>query len=88
MTTEKGNKQLELAGFILTCVTFVITLVTAIAVYKQTTNYFKLERTSYFIERFNQTELVEARRIVDDWIDSKDTAHQLFKRARLVRVER
>lgn len=63
------------------CATFLVTLVAAIAVYRQTTRHFALERSTHFIERFNGPELVTARETVDSWLKSGEEAGKLFKRA-------
>ena len=73
---------LRLAELIILGLTLAVTLVTALAVYHQTSKYFTSERTSYYIERFNRTEIVEARDVTDRWLETKESPKELYDRAK------
>jgi hypothetical protein len=79
MTTfERKAVVLELA---ILAVTLIITSILGFAVFRQTTNHFAIQRTTYMIERFNQKELVDARDITDTWLRKKENAKALLDRA-------
>ena len=51
----------------------IITTVTGAGVYYQASRHFAIQRTSYMIERFNEKELVDARDVTDQWLDTKES---------------
>jgi len=59
----------------------VITTITSAGVYYQASRHFAIQRTSYMIERFNEKELVDAREVTDNWLNTKEDAKSLMARA-------
>ena len=77
---QKNAHSQKLAELVIPAITLVITFMAALAVYYQTQKYFTAERTSYYIERFNSTELVEAREVVDNWLSTGESPRDLYTR--------
>lgn len=75
---ERKAATIELA---ILAVTLIITSVLGSAVYYQTRSISTLQRTTYMIERFNQSELVDAREVVDRWLSTKEAPKALLDRA-------
>ena len=75
------NRRHHIAELAVLGLTLAVTLFASAYVYRQTQRHFEVERTTYFIERFNRSELVKTRRAVDLWLDSGESAETLFQRS-------
>lgn len=72
-------KQFEIVFVILS---LLATVVFAYWTVRQATHHFELERTSQFVMRFNSPEMVELRNDVDDWLETGESASDLYERSR------
>ena len=61
--------------------TLIVTTTVGLGIYYQTTRNFDIERTTYMSERLNTKELVDAREVTDNWLDTKEDAKSLMNRA-------
>jgi hypothetical protein len=75
---ERKAVVVELA---ILALTLIVTTTTGLGIYYQTTRHFDIERTTYMSERLNMKELVDAREVTDDWLDTKEDAKSLMDRA-------
>ena len=75
---ERNAVVVELA---ILSLTLIVTIATGLGVYYQTTRHFDIERTTYMTERLNTKELVDAREVTDNWLNTKEDAKSLMARA-------
>jgi hypothetical protein len=71
----------------LVALTLLATVVISALTLRQTTNHFRLERTTAFAARFNSAELVGIREEVDRWLETSESASRLYDRSFFPRAD-
>ena len=67
---------------IIVAVTLLTSSVFSFLTLRQTTDHFRIERTSGFVSRFNSPDMVSLRESVDRWLEAKETAEHLYARSK------
>ena len=83
---EHGNESsgvwtLKHLEVLLLAATLLATVIISALTLHQTTQNFQIERTSSFVARFNSLEQVSLREAVDRWLESGESATNLYVRS-------